>query len=237
MWPKISNSSNTSDQLKKAIDWDQWWQEKLSTDQIDRYIRPFVQAPLVEYQGELCDIANNTHLLIKIMKEFNLRKILCAGSGVSYEPVALAEAGFDVTALDISSTAIRIANMIAFDPECRIELGANPAGPSDSLDFVPGDLLDPAVCPGPFDMIIERRTIQTFSEQDRPAALKALAARLGEVGVLLSHCNYGGCSLAPGGKLFHGSESWFNKENWIIWDGAPGLILKEQVAWLIRTAA
>jgi hypothetical protein len=38
-----------------------------------------------------------------------MRRILCAGSGISQERRAIAEAGFDVVALDISPQAIAVA--------------------------------------------------------------------------------------------------------------------------------
>jgi hypothetical protein len=169
------------------------------------------------------------------MAEYGLRTVLCAGNGVSREPHALAEAGFDVTALDLSPTASGIAKK-AFERDPR-RVGSF-AGPEvhrkgGHVEFVVGNLLDTTVCPGPFDVIIERRTIQRLREDERPAGLEALAGRLGEFGILVSHCNDVHCSRP---KLFHASESWFRERCWTIWDGPPGPALAGRVAWLIRSA-
>jgi hypothetical protein len=49
-------------------------------------------------------------------------------------------------------------------------------------------LLDPTVCPGPFDVVVERRCVQWFGDHERGGALSALSRRLGEVGIFLSEC-------------------------------------------------
>jgi hypothetical protein len=65
-----------------------------------------------------------------------LRSILCVGAGISGEPHALAAAGFDAMV------------------------------PSEFLEgrTVAGDLRDVTICPGPYDVIIERKTLQLFAE-------------------------------------------------------------------------
>jgi hypothetical protein len=45
------------------------------------------------------------------MSASGLRTVLCAGNGISPEPRALAAAGFDVTALDFSPAATRLASI------------------------------------------------------------------------------------------------------------------------------
>jgi hypothetical protein len=108
------------------------------------------------------------------------------------------------------------------------------------MDFVVGDLLDPSVCPGPFDVVIERRVVQTFWEKGCPAALSALAARLGTVGIFLSFClddpfpkELGWAFHETG--LFKASEFWCRAGGWVLWDGTPAPPLAGRVAWLIRS--
>ena len=55
-----------------------------------------------------------------------------------------------------------------------------------SLTFVTGDLSGAAVCPGPYDAIVERRTLQHFRENDRIAGLEKLVKRLAERGTFVS---------------------------------------------------
>jgi hypothetical protein len=223
--------------MQDAAYWDQWWKDRLSRGGTHQYMFPMIEAPLVRYRGRLHDLANSDHLLIAIMAEHGLRTVLCAGSGVSQEPRALAEAGLDVTALDLSSTALRVAKAFELDPRGVGHFcGAEVHRTSGHVDFVVGSLLDATVCPGPFDVIIERRTVQRLREEERSPALDALAARLGKVGILLSHCNDDNYSPSKKPGLFHASESWFRERCWTIWDGPPGSALAGQVAWLIKSA-
>jgi 2-polyprenyl-3-methyl-5-hydroxy-6-metoxy-1,4-benzoquinol methylase len=55
--------------------------------------------------------------LIAAMSENGMKSILCAGNGISMEPRALATAGFDVVALDISPRALDIAR--SFPPSSQ----------------------------------------------------------------------------------------------------------------------
>jgi hypothetical protein len=61
-----------------------------------------------------------------------------------------------------------------------------------TLSFVTGDLMDAAICPGPFDAIIERRTVQLFPLEEQVPALERLSARLSDRGVFVSHQHNGG---------------------------------------------
>jgi hypothetical protein len=106
------------------------------------------------------------------------------------------------------------------------------------VEFVTGDLLDLTVCPGPFDVVIERRTVHLFPEHERRAALEALAGRLSQVGIFLSQCDDPGwpSRSRPRPLPFHVAESWFREQGWTVWDGRPGSKLAGRVGWLIRTA-
>ena len=95
--------------------------------------------------------------------------------------------------MDFSAQAIEIAKSFELPSE-GFEFYCDPASrkPGGSLEFVVGDILDPKVCPGPFDVIIERRTAQIFFAHDLgQTVLDALANRLSDNGIFLSHCHDG----------------------------------------------
>jgi hypothetical protein len=48
---------------------------------------------------------------------------------------------------------------------------------------VAGDLRDVTICPGPYDVIVERKTLQLFAEDEKSAAISAVAQRLGPRGI------------------------------------------------------
>jgi Methyltransferase domain len=221
-----------------AAYWDQWWNDLLSDGRALPYMFPIIESPMVLHQGNYYAVAHSDDLLISVMVEHGLRTILCAGSGISMEPRALAEAGFNVTALDVSPTALRVVEGIELGPNgVRHFCGSGAHRTGGHVDFVVGSLLDMTVCPGPFDVVIERRTVQRFEENDRPAALRALAGRLGEIGILLSHCNDNQYFPSKERGLFHhASESWFRERGWTIWDLSPECALKGRVAWLVRSS-
>jgi hypothetical protein len=221
--------------------WEEWWKDRLSRGTADLF--PYLPAPLIRYQGHTCDVANNDRLLVAIMRRFGLKTVLCAGSGISQEPRALAEAGFEVTALDLSPTALGVAKASNLDARGVSHFcDPNALRAGGHVDFVAGDLLDATVCPGPFDVVIERRTVQCLSEQERSVGLAALTGRLSEVGIFVSQClddqfppELGWAFHDTG--LFHASEPWLRERGWAIWDCVPGLTLAGRVAWLIRSGS
>ncbi len=75
-----------------------------------------------------------------------------------------------------------------------------------ALRLAVGDVLDPEVCPGPFDVVIERRTLQLLPPSDQVSALNCLAQRLAETGVFVSHQHQGG--WRPGEPRTHYAEAW-----------------------------
>lgn len=231
-------------ETKDAEFWDEWWKDRLSDQSYhdDRFPRGH-QVPLGRVGGDRDNLnyssVDNDDLLATVMAEYGLRTVLCAGNGVSQEPRALAAAGVDVTALDISPLAVSCAQ------DCRDGKGLTFCSPrmrrpGGRVQFVVGDLLDITVCPGPFDVVIERRTIQWFGEHERPAALSALSRRLGEVGIFVSECLDDpfppelGWSQQGFCGWFHASESWFRTSEWTIWDGFRSSPLGGRVAWLVR---
>lgn len=177
-----------------------------------------------------CDDRN----LLRVMTCEGMKSILCAGSGISQEPRALAEAGFEVVALDFSAQAMEIARGFDFPAEgfqyfCEPDMRR----PGGHVDFVVGDILDSAVCPGPFDVIIERRTAQIFLSHDIGALLGALAMRLTPDGVFFSHSHDG--AWKPPAKRRHFTKPWFEQNGWTIWDGSPGRKPAGRVAWLFTS--
>jgi hypothetical protein len=222
--------------------WDEWWRDRLGEAHSGADMFPrFHQVPLGK-PGNLSYLPrDNDDLLAAVMVEYGLRTVLCAGNGTSQEPRALAAAGFEVTARDISQVAVSLAQA------CLDDRGLDFCSPhirrqGGRVEHVVGDLLDPTVCPGPFDVIIERRTVQWFSETERAAALSALSGRLREVGIFLTQCLDDPFPLELGWSQhevgwFHASESWFRRNGWTIWDGVRSSTLAGRVAWLVRSGS
>jgi hypothetical protein len=198
--------------------WDRYW-----TEQVKHGLGP----PLFDM---FCD----DRKLIEVMNKEELKSVLCAGNGISQEPRALAQAGFQVVALDFSPRAVDIARGYEFPAE-GFKYYCKPGfrRPGGHADLVLGDILDPAVCPGPFDVIIERRTAQLFLSGDMGAVLGALAKRLGPKGIFVSHCHDG--AWRPPAAPRHFTEPWFKQQAWTIWKGGPDRKPPGQVAWLVTS--
>ena len=198
--------------------WDRYWTEQLRH----------------EFGPPIFDMFCNDRELVRVMNNEGMRSVLCAGSGISQEPRALAQAGFEVVALDISPQAVEIARGFEFPTE-GFEYFCEPGmrRPGGRVDFVVGDILDSAVCPGPFDVIIERRTAQLYFNREIGAVLGALAMRLGQDGILFSHCHDG--AWKPPAEPRHFTKSWFEQNGWAIWKGGPGRKPPGQVAWLFMS--
>jgi len=198
--------------------WDRYW-----IDHIKNGIGP-------PFFDMFCDDSS----LVKIMNDEGMKNILCAGNGISQEPKALAAAGMDVVVLDLSPQAVEIARGYEFPAEAfthYCESGLR--RPRGHVDFVTGDMLDSVVCPGPFDVIIERRTAQNYFSHDIGAVLSALAGRLTEDGIFFSHCHDG--AWKPPAEPRHYTESWFREAGWPIWDGSLGRKPSGRVAWLFTS--
>jgi hypothetical protein len=108
------------------------------------------------------------------------------------------------------------------DPEHCPRIHQSPECPNKgggSLSFVTGDLTDPGLCPGPFDVVIERRTVQLFQPAERAAALERLVARLQTPGTLVSHQHNGGWK--PGDDRTHYAASWLTSRGFIVLQAGP----------------
>ncbi len=101
----------------------------------------------------------------------DLARVLIAGCGTfAPYPFAVANPNARVTALDLSWTSLKRARL-----HCLLH-GVT------GVDFVGGDLLDPALVAGPYGFIDAYGVLHHLEE---PAAgLRALAARLGEGGIM-----------------------------------------------------
>jgi len=115
-----------------------------------------------------------------------------------------------------SDGIVRVTGDGAIDPELCPPIHRSTAHTprrGGSLTCVTGDLMEPAICPGPFDVIIERRTLQLFAEQDRGAALEALVGRLADKGTLISHQHNGG--WRPGQDRRHYARDWLQGHGFV----------------------
>jgi hypothetical protein len=86
-----------------------------------------------------------------------------------------AAAGFEVTALDLSAAATQLAQAIQPTSD-HLSMFVDPAStrPGGTLAYVTADFLDAGVCPGPFDVIIERRTVHLFHGSELRKAMEVL---------------------------------------------------------------
>lgn len=195
--------------------WDVYWYEQLSHGAGD-FVHLF------------CDDGD----LVDTMRANGLKTVLCVGNGISQEPRALTWAGFDVTALDLSPYATKVADEATPPPEFLAQLvGGRSGGLNGNLKFVVGNLFDVTCCPGPYDVVIERKTLQLYSEEYRPRALQAVANRLASPGILFSQSHDGGWK--PPAPRIHALKSWFRAEGWPI--GPADGPLTTRVAWLLTT--
>jgi hypothetical protein len=120
-------------------------------------------------------------------------------------------------------------NTLAFAGSGPIDPGLSPAihrsadrGPRNggTLSFVTGDLTNPDVCPGPFDVVIERRTVQLFPDAERIPAFERLVARLAARGVFVSHEHHGG--WRPDEPRGHHAEAWLESRGFVLQSEAKG---------------
>lgn len=141
------------------------------------------------------------------------RRVLCLGNGLSFEPHGLAAAGLEVDVLEISPYANHVAENAQPHPH-QPNAFCPPAlrRPGGSARFVRGDALDPSICPGPYDMIIERRLLQLVPESDQARALDAIARRLSPTGFLFSQAHNGG--WRPDEPLEHPLAATFRLAGW-----------------------
>ena len=179
----------------------------------------------------LTDMFCDDRQLVTAMNALRFRTVLCAGSGLSREPLALAAAGFQVVALDLSARALHVTAQVSHPPDYTSTFfDAHQLRPGGSVEWVTGDILDLACCPGPFDLIIERRTAQNYPQL--ADILTPLIGRLSPSGVFFTHCHDG--AWRPLARRRHRVGDWLKAQGWQFWTGdgpkPPG-----RVAWLHTT--
>lgn len=209
--------------------WDTYWTNHLRVGPMDQGFN---------------DMMSSDDHLIALLTRRNARTILCAGNGLSTEAPSLALHGFDVTALDLSRVVAASVTEYFHDPEHPMQripgfratadgfavdgsgpipaelcppihrTDAHPPKAGGRLMFVSGDLTQPDACPGPFDVVIERRTVQLFPPAERELALDRLAARLAERGTLVSHL-HDGCG-GPRGHRPHHAGQWAKARGFVV---------------------
>jgi hypothetical protein len=121
--------------------------------------------------------------------------------------------GFDLSADD----SVTFGSSGLIDPELCPPMHRStdhPPRAGGSLSFVTGDLTNPQVCPGPFDVIIERRTLQLFQDQEQTAALESLEARLADRGTFVSQQHSGG--WRPGDSRTHYAAAWLSAHDFVL---------------------
>jgi hypothetical protein len=198
-----------------AAAWDKYWQ-----DQLEHEIAGIVH--LFVANGRLVDT----------MRANGLRSILCVGNGISLEPHALARCGFHVTVMDLSPFSMEVARRTTAPAELLESLvEGRSAEEGGSLEFVAGDLADPNCCPGPYDVIIERKTLQLWPDQDRDAAMNAVANRLASKGIFFSQAHNG--RWKPPEPRIHALADWFQRNGWQ--EGNYLVPFEGRTVWLYMT--
>jgi hypothetical protein len=182
--------------------------------------------------------------LVGLLTRRGASTVLCAGNGLSTESLSLALHGFHVTALDVSRLIAAMFEECLRDPGHRIhkipgarasddaiefegtgpipvemcpKIHLNDACPprrGGSLRYVAGDLAAAEVCPGPFDAVIERRTVQLFPDAEKEQALDRLAARLSERATFVSHMHDGGGG--PNRHRPHHAPEWARSRGFVL---------------------
>jgi hypothetical protein len=211
--------------------WDTFWRNHLEVGPME--------------QG-FSDMMSSDERLVGLLTRRGARTILCAGNGLSSEALSLAVHGFQVTALDLSPVACAGIAKSLHHPEHPIRQipgfrvtddgvvfeGSGPI-PSQlcpkihqsddsaprrggSLRLVAGDLTVSEVHPGPFDVVIERRTVQLFPDGEQEAALDRLAGRLGARGTLVTHLHDG--RGGPGRHRPHHAGEWSRSRGFVVAD-------------------
>ena len=154
----------------------------------------------------------NEHL-VNYLDEMDIvtdQRALVIGCGLGDDAEVLAEAGYAVDAIDISETAIKMA-------EERF--------PKLAIDFRVEDIFElPKFMNGHYDLVFESRTIQSLDPKFRDALVNIIADLVKEDGELLVHTNMQDDSETYGGPPWplyrreldtfqdHGLKVCYNKE-------------------------
>jgi len=161
--------------------WDGWWSNK----KFKKYYALDIMNdfPVIDY--------------IKDLIKNGARTVLLVGNGVSQQPKMFSYAGFDVTAIDISSYANSYALDYQFHPELYKIISVNtlskkrkikrlPKRTGGSLEFITDDFMSPEIFDNKrFDVIMSFKTLQYFSGDLLEKAALDLVELLNPNGFLL----------------------------------------------------
>lgn len=160
--------------VRDAAGWDRYWRYQITEEDDDGWFY-FELAPV----------------LVPAFLAAGFHTLLDVGCGVSLEPGAFAWAGFAVTGLELSQVAVDHAAARPFaEAHASRFFGENTQTLRRSdgrVEYVVGDFLDADVCPGTYDVVMSRRTIQHYRDEPLAAALDSLVRRLSPSGALVLH--------------------------------------------------
>lgn len=172
--------SSEPEDWRDALGWESYWRFRAIAPGVGRYLFGTSDAVMLRY--------------LMRQKRANIRdrsaRVLVVGSGLSLLPQALAAAGFGVTVLELSATAIACASTIEpsdadlarlFELACdELDVSSHQEflRPDGSVVWIEGDLFDPSVCRGPYDLIVLTRTLDGLSDFDIRVAVPRLDPRL-----------------------------------------------------------
>jgi hypothetical protein len=106
------------------------------------------QIPLGPMEQGFNDFMSSDPTLVALLHQRGARTILCAGVGLSSEPLALALHGFDVTALDISDVPGLAFRASIRDPAHPLRrLPIQTVREDDTVIFLADQVIDPELCP------------------------------------------------------------------------------------------
>lgn len=144
--------------------WDLYWLATLH-DELHRLTDE--ERPMADLDAEM-EIG-----IVEHWRAAGARTVLIVGNGVSYEPRALATAGFDVTAVDLSAIASAVSFRCPERPSALRryaratlegaevpDVDARLAREGGRCRYLVESIADPNVAPGPYDVVIARRTVQ-----------------------------------------------------------------------------
>lgn len=125
---------------------------------------------------ELGDVETNEYLIVtakKWMTEIEGKKALDLGCGTGTTAFILSKLGFDVTGIDISKTAIEMANELAFKQQLNIQ-------------FTVGDILELALLKETFHLIYDSHCLHCIVfENDRMQVLKGVYDLISDSGLFI----------------------------------------------------
>jgi hypothetical protein len=133
---------------------------------------------------------------------------------------------------------VRFGRAAPIDPQLSPPIHRNPdrvPQGGGTLSLVTGDLTRADVCPGPFDAVIERRTVQLFPAAERIQAYERLEARLARRGIYVSQEHQGG--WRPGQNRTHHAQEWLTVHGFDLCRGAQAdqQDVTERLAYLVFT--